>query len=228
LAVPEDEMGFWNRKDKSIWLPAILLLNGLISCTSSSPVDTRVHTPSVSRTPTSRLVLSASPTPTAPASPSFFEFVPTERLTKAYLVPVEFQDPVVLLDDQFRVTVTGTLQAGGATVATAREPFQIVVPEELRDTYSLLQLELKVEKLADGALGFGSARTDWSVVDKLEDGSFDFPAGWCQDSLQTCAPVYILTIGDDRPYRMFVLFIVPNGAEYIYLYLLGSVPIPTY
>ena len=203
-----------------------ILIIGVSACIPSPSISTTTPNSSAKQTPTSTVTPFASLTPPTPTATIHPLPIPTTLLKDLYLIPVKFIHPIVLSNDQFKVTVIDIINAGDSTVGTTREPYRIVVPEEFQDTHYLLQLALTVQKLTDSPLAFGSSRDAWSLVSKYDDGTINIPMGWCQISLRNCAPVSSITLIDNRRSNLFVLFMVPNDTKQIYLYFLGSVPIP--
>lgn len=205
----------------------LFLSSAIVACGPGQIyAPTFTPTPAVTPSPTAAPTLTATPSsaPTLTPTPGGMDvasLIPSAALVNAYIVPVKITQPIVLTSAQFRVTITG---ARNVSISPTGAAFDI--PGELQETHYLLQLELSVKKIADGPLAFGSARTAWSLVSKLEDGSLHVPAGWCELPERNCAPVHLVTLIDRRPSHSFVLFVVPFGTEHISLYLLGSVPIP--
>jgi hypothetical protein len=127
------------------------------------------------------------------------------------IMPVELEEPVVLMNDQVKVTVTDLSNVGdsyGSPIPGAH------IVSVLSENHYLLRLAVLVENLTDEDLNFGTR----SMFVTYEEGKDLKPAG-CFVEMEICGPDMSWPVPGGETNQMYLLVSVPNELEQFTLFL---------
>jgi hypothetical protein len=157
------------------------------------------------------------PTPTDTPIP-----IPETVFTYKVTLSGPFEQPVILRDDQIKVTVTDLSNAGNSIGKTSFPACtSISVKPEYGDTYHLQKLSSVIENLTDKDLGFGTE----SMEIRSEKYGTTHMGGLCylSSNYYCCLrPISIMKLSAGSTNQFDFIFVVPNDLETFTLFLLGA------